>query len=186
MKEAAFRTVPLWGFLVVVLVLNIPALAKEGLKIGDRAPEFTLPAATKDTILFSGISLAHELASSPVVLAFYPADWSGGCTKEMCTMRDNFGELSTLGVTVLGISGDYVFSHHEWAKYLGLQFPLLSDHDHAVAKEYHTYNPKSGFNVRSVWVIGRDGRIDYVDPAYIAGNKDSFDRLKSALAALKK
>ncbi len=178
----------------IVRVLLIPLLiatscgiaaAQEAPKVGDKAPEFTLPAATKDSIMFKGIDLQTALGHSKVILAFFPAAWSGGCTKEMCTMRDNFAGLSGLKATVLGISGDYVFSDKEWASHLGLQFTLLSDHDHAVAKAYHTYNSESGFDVRSVWVIGQDGRILYKDPAYSVQTPDSFNRLKEALASMK-
>ncbi|HTX98733.1 MAG TPA: peroxiredoxin [Bacteroidota bacterium] len=159
--------------------------AQDAPKVGDPAPQFTLPAATKDTIEFSGVSLKSALGKSKVILAFFPAAWSGGCTKEMCTMRDDFEGLSSLKATVLGISGDYVFTDREWAKHLGLQFTLLSDHDHAIARAYHTYTPDSGFDIRSIWVIGQDGRILYKDPAYNVQTPDAFNRLKQALASLK-
>jgi len=72
-----------------------PAQVQDALRIGSKAPDFTLPGATKDTILSSGITspIGRE---GPVVLAFYPADWSGGCTKEMCLMRDRFTDLGKL------------------------------------------------------------------------------------------
>ena len=160
------------------------ACAGEKLRVGDAAPDFTLPAATQDTIEFRGVHLASAVGKDDIILAFYPADWSGGCTKEMCTMRDNFRDLGSLGATVYGISGDYVFSHRQWAKTLGLPFTLLSDHDHRVARLYESYNDKSGFNKRTVYVIDRNGKIAYIDPAYVAGSEDSFARLKAALAAL--
>jgi peroxiredoxin Q/BCP len=83
-----------------------------------------LPYATQEKIF---LSPADQLALSgqrgkAVILAFYPADWSGGCTKEVCTLRDTFAELAKLNAVVLGISGDYVFSHQEWAKFHKLQF----------------------------------------------------------------
>ncbi len=156
--------------------------AGEPLKLGDAAPTFTLSSATKDTIVKDGFSLASSVGKNNIILAFYPADWSGGCTKEMCAMRDSFTELSKLGAEVYGISGDYVWSHREWAKHLGLQFPLLSDHDHAVAKTYQSYNPESGFNKRTVFVIDKMGKIAYMDLEYKAGTPDSFNKLKAALA----
>jgi peroxiredoxin len=154
------------------------------LKVGDRAPDFTLPGATKDSIDRAGVTLSSRTGGDAVILAFYPADWSGGCTKEMCTMRDNFGDLGSLGATVFGISGDYVYSHREWAKALGLPFRLLSDHDHHVARLYESFNEKSGFNLRTVYVIDKLGTIAYIDPAFIAGSPDSFAKLKAALSSL--
>jgi glutaredoxin-dependent peroxiredoxin len=157
--------------------------AGETLKVGDAAPLFTLPLATQDTIIANGFSLEKELGKRRIVLAFYPADWSGGCTKEMCTLRDSFADLGKLGTTVYGISGDYVFSHREWAKHLNLQFALLSDHDHAVAKLYQSYHPESGYNRRTVFVIDDEGKIVYIDREYKAGTSDSFNKLTAALSS---
>jgi peroxiredoxin len=158
--------------------------AAGSLKVGDRAPDFTLQGATKDSIDRAGVTLSSRAGGDAIILAFYPADWSGGCTKEMCTMRDNFGDLGSLGATVFGISGDYVYSHHEWAKSLGLPFMLLSDHDHHVARMYESFNEKAGYNFRTVYVIDRHGAIAYIDPAYVAGSPDSFAKLKAALSTI--
>lgn len=155
------------------------------LRVGDRAPDFTLPCATKDSIYAEDLKLSDVIGKSNIVLAFYPADWSGGCTKEMCTMRDNFGMLTDLGVTVLGISGDYVYSHREWAKYHELQFALLSDHKHDVATTYQSFNPENGFNKRTVFVVDRKGKLAYIDLAYKANSPESFEKLKNALQSLK-
>lgn len=152
-----------------------------GLKVGDPAPVFSLPYATRDSIASRPYDLQASLGHDLILLAFYPANWSGGCTKEMCTFRDSFTMLGDLGVTVLGISGDYVYSHREWAKHLDLPFALLSDHDHEVAKAYESYNSSSGFNSRGVFVIDRSGSIAYIDKNYRAHSTESFDRLKDAL-----
>src|SRR5262245_58951282 len=90
------------------------------LAVGDPAPDFALPYATKDSVASDDLKLSSEIGKNIIVLAFYPADWSGGCTKEMCTMRDNIADLGHLNAEVLGISGDYEYSHHEWAKNLNL------------------------------------------------------------------
>ncbi len=171
--------------LLAVIVFAQVSFGAE-LKVGDQAPAFTLSYATKDTIVNKGFSLSSSLGNSFIVLAFYPADWSGGCTKEMCTMRDGFTELANLGSDVYGISGDYVNSHREWAKHLGLQFKLLSDHNHEVAKAYESYNPETGFNKRTVFVVDKNGKIAYMDLDYKAGTMDSFNKLKSALANLRR
>jgi len=177
-----------WRNAVVIaamcVALPFGARSGEKLRLGDAAPDFTLPLATQDTIEFHGVHLSSAVGKDDIILAFYPADWSGGCTKEMCTMRDNFRDLGSLGATVYGISGDYVFSHRQWAKTLGLPFALLSDHDHRVARLYGSYNEESGFNRRTVYVIDRRGKIAYIDPAYVAGSQESFANLKTALAAI--
>lgn len=172
-------------YLLVLFALSWCAFAAEDPKVGDPAPNFTLPFATRDSISRQGLQLSSVIGSNTIILAFYPANWSGGCTKEMCTMRDNFGDLAELGALVFGISGDYVFSHHEWAKHLDLPFVLLSDHSHDVARAYASFNAESGFNRRTVYVIDRSGHIAYADLEYKVSTDDSFQRLKAALARLK-
>lgn len=169
-------------YLLILFVFGtVSGTHAQVLSVGDKVSPFSLPSATKDSIHSAGPRIGEHGSSTVTILAFYPADWSGGCTTEMCTMRDNFAELADLGATVYGISGDYPYSHREWAKHLNLQFALLSDHDHAIAKRFNSYNEKTGYNKRTVFVIGRDGRIAYVDLAYSTRTPDSFDRLKSAL-----
>ena len=157
-------------------------------KVGTPAPDFKLPYATKDAIFAKPdewMSLS-SLRGKNVILAFYPADWSGGCTTEVCTFRDTFADLAKLNAVVLGISGDYVFSHHEWAKHHGLQFPLLSDHDHRVARAYDSYMEQYGFNKRTVFLIDKDGVVRYVNLAFKAGDKADYDALRAELEKLNK
>lgn len=156
-------------------------------KVGEAAPDFKLPYATLEKIFMKPdeqLSLA-SMKGKNVILAFYPADWSGGCTQEVCTLRDTFAELSKLNASVLGISGDYVFSHHEWAKFHKLQFPLLSDHDHHVARMYDSYMEQVGFNKRTVYLIDKDGVVRYVNLAFKAGDKKDYDALRAELEKLK-
>lgn len=156
-------------------------------KVGEAAPDFKLPYATQEKLFMKPeeqMSLS-SLRGRNVVLAFYPADWSGGCTTEVCTFRDTFMEFGKLNATVLGISGDYVFSHHEWAKHHKLQFPLLSDHDHRVARMYDSYMEQYGFNKRTVYLIDKDGVVRYVNLAFKAGDKKDYDALRAELEKLK-
>jgi peroxiredoxin len=156
-------------------------------KVGQPAPDFRLPYATQEGIHMKPeeqMSLSAQRGKN-VILAFYPADWSGGCTTEVCTLRDTFAELSKLNATVLAVSGDYVFSHQEWAKHHNLQFPLLSDHDHAVAKTYDSYMEGVGFNKRTVYLIDKDGVVRYVNLAFKAGDKKDYDALRAELEKLK-
>ena len=155
-------------------------------KIGDAAPDFSLPYATQEKIYLKPeerMTLA-SMRGKNVILAFYPADWSGGCTKEVCTLRDTFAELSKLNATVLAVSGDYVFSHQEWAKFHKLQFPLLSDHDHKVAKLYGSYNEAYGFNNRTIFLIDKNGVVRYSNLAFKAGDANDYNKLKEELAKL--
>jgi peroxiredoxin len=156
-------------------------------KVGQSAPDFRLPYATLEKIYLKPeeyLSLAG-MRGKNVILAFYPADWSGGCTKEVCTLRDTFAELAKLNATVLGVSGDYVFSHHEWAKFHKLQFPLLSDHDHKVARLYGSFNEAFGYNKRTVFLIDKDGLVRYSNLDFKAGDINDYNRLREELAKLK-
>jgi glutaredoxin-dependent peroxiredoxin len=164
--------------------VNVAAAAP---KVGEAAPDFKLPYATQEKLVMKPdeqMSLSSQRGKN-VILAFYPADWSGGCTTEVCTLRDTFAELSKLNATVLAISGDYVFSHQEWAKHHNLQFPLLSDHDHRVAKMYDSFNADYGFNKRTVFLIDKDGVVRYVNLAFKAGDKKDYDALRAELEKLK-
>ncbi|MET0624968.1 MAG: peroxiredoxin [Pyrinomonadaceae bacterium] len=157
-------------------------------KVGDAAPDFKLPYATKEKIFMrpdEQMALA-SLRGKNVILAFYPADWSGGCTAEVCTFRDTFMEFGKLNAVVLGISGDYAFSHHEWAKHHNLPFPLLSDHDHSVAKTYDSYMEQYGMNKRTVYLIDKEGVVRYVNLAFKAGDKKDYDALRAELEKLNK
>ncbi|PYS50413.1 MAG: peroxiredoxin [Acidobacteria bacterium] len=155
-------------------------------KVGETAPDFRLPYATQEAIHLKPeeYMALSSLRGKNVILAFYPADWSGGCTKEVCTLRDTFAELSKLNATVLGVSGDYVFSHQEWAKFHKLQFPLLSDHDHKIARLYGSYNETVGFNNRTVFLIDKDGVVRYSNLQFKAGDANDYSKLKEELAKL--
>ena len=156
-------------------------------KVGEAAPDFKLPYATQEKIFMKPeeqLSLS-SLRGKNVILAFYPADWSGGCTTEVCTFRDTFMEFGKLNAVVLGISGDYVFSHHEWTKHHKLPFPLLSDHDHRVARMYDSYMEQAGFNKRTVYLIDREGIVRYVNLAFKASDKKDYDALRAELEKLK-
>jgi len=155
------------------------------LKIGDKAPEFTLRYATRDSVVSDPFKLSGMVGKRYIILAFYPADWSGGCTKEVCTLRDNFSDLAKLNAEIVAISGDYVFSHHEWAKYHNLPFKLLSDHNHEVAAMYNSYNDSNGYDKRSVYLLDKNGNIFYSDLNYSVSDLKSFANLKKALESLR-
>ena len=149
--------------------------------VGTTAPDFSLPFATKDSVGGGNLKLSSLVGTKNIILAFYPADWSGGCTKEVCTLRDNFSALADLNADVVAISGDYEYSHHEWAKDYNLPFILVSDHKHETARAYNSYNEATGYNKRTVFIIDKSGKITYADLVYSVRDAESFEKLKKAL-----
>src|SRR5258705_907352 len=83
------------------------------LKVGDPAPDFKLPYATIDSVASDSLTLSSLVSKRNVVLAFYPADWSGGCTKEGCTLRDNFSSPGPVEADAGGISRASLLSRPE-------------------------------------------------------------------------
>jgi len=129
------------------------------LEEGTKAPAFTLTADDGSKVKLS------DLKGSPVVLYFYPADDTPGCTREACAFRDRSGELKKLGAKVFGVSPDDVASHVKFRDKFSLNFPLLADPDHAVAEKFgawrekNMYGKKSMGIVRSTFLIDADGMI---------------------------
>ena len=124
------------------------------LEKGARAPDFELPDqhGRKHT-------LKSLLADGPLILYFYPADFTPGCTKEACSFRDLHQELLRAKLRVVGVSPQDVDSHQRFAAEHDLNFPLLADPDKTVVKAYDLDGPL-GFGVRrGTYLIGRDGRI---------------------------
>ena len=101
------------------------------LKIGAQAPDFTLPSTSGDKF-----TLSKAFAGKPVILYFYPKNFTTVCTEEACEFRDAFEDFRDLDVDVVGISKDSMESHHKFKKEHQLPFELLSDIQGAVAKKY--------------------------------------------------
>ena len=129
------------------------------LEEGSKAPAFTLAADDG-----SKIKLA-DLKGSPVVLYFYPADDTPGCTREACAFRDRSSELKKLGAKVYGVSPDDVASHVKFRDKYKLNFSLLADPDHKVAEKFVAWREKNMYGkkrmgiARSTFLIDDDGKI---------------------------
>jgi len=127
---------------------------------GDQAPDFTLPDADGGQV-----SLA-SLRGQRVIIYFYPAAMTPGCTKEACDFRDSLASLAASGIAVLGISPDAPAKLAKFRDRDGLNFPLLSDAQHTVLTAYGAwgekmmYGKKSVGVIRSTFVIGPDGVIE--------------------------
>ena len=146
------------------LSIQFPWLAHgEMLKPGDIAPEFSTRAVINDQVFPLKLS---DYRGRKVVLYFYPKDNTPGCTKEACTFRDGYAQLSAWGVALLGCSVDTADSHRNFAKKYHLEFPLLLDPDKKIAKAYGADNgiPILGLDRRVTYVIGEDGKILKVYP----------------------
>lgn len=138
----------------------------ESLKVGDKAPEFSVEVAGYPR---SPVSLS-DFKGTRVVLYFYPKDDTPGCTTEACGFRDRLSELTDAGVVVLGVSKDSVDSHRKFQQKYGLTFPLLSDPDgtlsdsYGVLKEKNMYGRKSIGIERTTFLIDGNGMIRKIYP----------------------
>lgn len=134
--------------------------------VGDMAPDFTLTAQDKSKVTLS------DLRGERVILAFYPAAFTGVCTTEMCTFSDGMASLNDNGVKVFGISVDAPFSNGAFAEKNGIAFPLLSDVHREAVNAYGIalgdfVIPGYTVSQRSVFVVEADGTIGY---AWVAEN----------------
>ena len=126
---------------------------------GDQAPAFTLPDSEGKPVSLS------DYAGRSVVVYFYPAAGTPGCTKQACDFRDNLAELDGAGFAVLGISPDPPAKLAKFRDAQGLTFPLLSDVDRSVMTAWGAYGEKSMYGktvqgvIRSTFVVDSDGRI---------------------------
>lgn len=126
------------------------------IEIGQEAPDFTLRDEENQEVTLSA------MRGTPVVLVFYPFDFSGVCTKENCEIRDNyFGAWMAKGAQVFGISRDSRFAHKAFKEQEHFQHALLADLKGEVARKYDTWNEQVGAAERATIVVGRDGKIAY-------------------------
>lgn len=132
------------------------------LETGDKAPDFSI-YNQEDKL----ISL-NDFKGRKVVLYFYPKDDTPGCTKEACSFRDNFHELSEKNIIVLGVSTDSVESHKKFTNKYNLNFNLLSDSEKKIVELYGVYKEKNMYGrkilgtVRTTFLIDEEGKIVHI------------------------
>lgn len=150
------------------------------LPAGTAAPEFKLASAPDQTLSLS------DLRGRPVILAFYPADWSPVCGDQMALYNEVLPEFERYDARLLGISVDGVWCHAAFAASRRLHFALLSDFEPkgAVARRYGVYREGDGFTERALFVIDRAGiiRWRYVAPIGVNPGADGILRALEALA----
>ena len=121
---------------------------------GDRAPAFSLPDQDGRKVSLK------DFAGAPVVVYFYPADDTPGCTTEACQFNDNLRAFGRAGVAVVGVSPDDAASHRAFRTRYRLRFPLLSDERHAVMERYGAWGEKTLYGRKSVGVIRSTFLVD--------------------------
>ena len=150
------------------------------LQVGDQAPDFKL----KGTDL-KEVSLG-DFKGKKVVLHFFPLAFTGVCTTQLCTMRDNFGYYDGLNAQVLGVSVDSPFTLAKFKEDQAYQFPLLSDFNKEVAAAYgalyEDFLGLKGIAKRSAFVIDEEGKVIYAEVLEDAGNLPDFAAINKAVA----
>src|ERR1700722_5872939 len=151
------------------------------LKAGVQAPDFSLRTPRDQKVSLS------DFRGQPVVLVFYPADWSPVCSDQLSLYTELHEEFATYDAEVMGISVDGIWSHLAFAHERKYHLPLLSDFEPkgATAKAYGVYRETDGFSERALFVIDREGiiRWRYVSPVGVNPGADGILRALEALPA---
>ncbi|MBI4946933.1 MAG: redoxin domain-containing protein [Bacteroidetes bacterium] len=152
--------------------------------IGQKAPNFNLPDQDKNMVSLEG------LKGKNIVLLFFPAAFSGNCTKEMCQMRDELSFFNGLNASVYGISVDMIFSLAKFKETNALTFPLLSDFNKETIAAYDVRLESfvvglKGVAKRASFVIDKEGIVRFAEVLPNPGDYPSFDEIKKALEVLK-
>jgi len=162
------------------------------LKVGTKAPDFTLPTKTADGP--KQIKLSDNFEKKNTLLLFFPMAFTGTCTTEMCGVSMDLSVYGSLNAIVYGISGDNPFAQEAWAQKEKISVPLLSDYEHEVARAYDvaydSFLPQmnlgmGGVPKRAVFIIDRAGVIQYSEMNEDARALPNFEKIKAKLADLK-
>jgi glutaredoxin-dependent peroxiredoxin len=153
------------------------------LKIGDKAPDFTLKATDK-----SDVSLG-QYAGKNVVVLFFPLAFTGVCTTELCSIRDSKADYDSLNAEVIAISVDSLFTLGKFKEIEGYNFPLLSDWNKETAKAYGALYDEfvlgmKGVAKRSAFVVDKNGIIRYAEVLENAGELPNFAAINETLKSI--
>jgi len=150
---------------------------------GQPAPSFSLYNSEKAKVSI------HDFSGKNLVILFFPQAFTGVCTTELCSVRDNIGVYSSLNAEVVGISVDSIFTLAKFKEEQGLNFPLLSDFNKEVSQAYGSFYDEFVFDMKGVsrraaFVVDQSGTIQYAEVLESAGDVPNFDAIKAALAEL--
>ena len=150
------------------------------LKVGDRAPDATVFPKPREPVNL------REFAGAPAVLLFFPLAFSGVCTKEICTVAEDYGAYEKLGARVIGISVDSPYVNVKFAEACNASFPIVSDFNREATNAYDVYRPDlgglQGVSERAAFVIGKDGRVAYAWVGEHPGVFPPLQEIKEAVA----
>lgn len=146
---------------------------KDKVKVGDKAPDFTLPDQTG-----AMVSLKDFVGSKIIVLYFYPKDFSRGCTAEACAFRDSYDTFVEAGAQVIGISSQSVDSHNKFAILNKLPFILLSDEDGKVRQLYGVPSTLGFLPGRVTYIVDKKGTIRHIFSSQLNPEKHMEEALK--------
>ena len=145
------------------------------------APDFSLPDTQRNTVSLS------DFEGEKVVVAFFPAAFTGVCQKELCTFRDSLADLNDLGAKVVAISVDGPFANGAFASQNDLNFPVLSDYKREAVRDYgiaiEDFAGLEGYTAaqRSVFIVDEDGKLAWQWVAPNPGVEPDYDDVKAAL-----
>jgi peroxiredoxin len=155
------------------------------IKIGEKAPGFILSDTDKKP------RSLQEFFGKKTVLAFFPGAFTGGCTKELCTLRDSMSIFNSLEAQVVGISVDSPFANKAFATQNNLQFPLLSDYSREVIRLYglahDDFGGLKGYTAskRSIFIVDTTGTVRYAWITENPGVEPNYDEISKALSGIK-
>ncbi len=159
--------------LIALIGLNKALAENQEIKLGEKAPDFTLPAQDG-----TSVSLHDFAGKQNVVLFFYPKDNSLVCTKEVCSFRDSFQSFSDAGAAVLGVSSDSEKSHEDFAAHNKLPYKLLSDEHGKVRKLYGIPTSMGVLPGRVTYVIDKAGTVRLLFNSQLDAQKHVTEALK--------
>ncbi len=154
------------------------------LQVGQPAPDFSLYGSDKNKVSLS------EFKGKNVLLMFFPQAFTGVCTQQVCTARDNMSQYENAQATVLGVSVDSVFTLAKFKETEQLNFPLLSDFNKEVSRAYGCLYEEwildmKGVSKRAAFVIDATGIIRYAEVLDNPGNLPDFNKIKETLETLR-
>ncbi len=154
------------------------------ISVGNKAPDFSLVSDAKETVTL------NDYQGKNLVLLFFPLAFTGVCTKELCTMRDDISQYNDMNASILGVSVDSAFTLEQFKAAQNLNFPLLSDFNKEASTAYDSLYEEfpafgmRGVSKRSAFVIDKEGIVQYAEVCASPGDLPNFSAIKETLSNL--